>query len=200
MTKTKSVSRGAGASLKAAFLAGTALIMLSPMLPVMVRQAAAQTSERAISVRPGPLTTALNNLAAQTGLQILFDASVAEGKTTRGVNGTLTPEQALRTVLAGTGVDARFAGSNQVTLQNGPAASGATADGTTQLEAITIYGARNASTLGATTSSVAIVNAETLAESQIRTTQDTYRRMANVLDSATVNAGFVIRGSCSSNR
>lgn len=84
MTKTKSVSRGAGASLKAAFLAGTALIMLSPMLPVMVRQAAAQTSERAISVRPGPLATALNNLAAQTGLQILFDASVAEGKTTRG--------------------------------------------------------------------------------------------------------------------
>ncbi|CAN7543294.1 TonB-dependent receptor [Agrobacterium sp. MAFF310724] len=197
MTKTKSVSRGAGASLKAAFLAGTALIMLSPMLPVMVRQAAAQTSERAISVRPGPLTTALNNLAAQTGLQILFDASVAEAKTTRGVNGTLTPEQALRTVLAGTGVNARFAGSNQVTLQNGPAASGATADGTTQLEAITIYGARNASTLGATTSSVAIVNAETLAESQIRTTQDTYRRMANVLDSATVNAGFVIRGMSS---
>ncbi len=197
MTKTKSVSRGAGASLKAAFLAGTALVMLSPMLPVMVRQAAAQTSERAISVRPGSLTAALNNLAAQTGLQILFDASVAEGKTTRGANGTLTPEQALRTVLAGTGVDARFAGSNQVTLQNGPAASGATDNGTTQLEAITIYGARNASTLGATTSSVAIVNAETLAESQIRTTQDTYRRMANVLDSATVNAGFVIRGMSS---
>ncbi|MQB11991.1 TonB-dependent receptor [Agrobacterium sp. ICMP 6402] len=197
MTKTKSVSRGAGASLKAVFLAGTALVMLSPMLPAMVQEAAAQASERAIAVRPGPLTPALNNLAAQTGLQILFDASVAEGKTTRGVNGTLTPEQALRTVLAGTGVDARFAGSNQVTLQTGAATSGATADGTTQLEAITIYGARNASTLGATTTSVAIVNAETLVESQIRTTQDTYRRMANVLDSATVNAGFVIRGMSS---
>lgn len=197
MTKTKSASRGARAGLKAVFLTGTALVMLTPFLPAMVREALAQAKEQSISVPGGPLTPALNSLAAQTGLQILFDASVAQGKTTRGVNGTLTAEQALRTVLAGTGVDARFAGSNQVMLQTGATDSGAAPEGATQLEPITIYGARNATTLGGTTSSVAIVNAETLVDSQIRTTQDTYRRMANVLDSATVNSGFVIRGMSS---
>jgi len=171
--------------------------MLTPVLPAMAQDAAAQATKQSISVQPGPLTPALNSLAAQTGLQILFDASVAEGKSTRGVNGALTPEQALRGVLAGTGVDARFAGSDRVVLQNGPIITDAIPDGSMQLEAITIYGARNATTLGGTTSSVAIVNSETLVDSQIRTTPETFRRMANVHDSATVNAGFVIRGMSS---
>ncbi len=168
-----------------------------PAVPGIVQEAAAQVTAQPISVPAGPLTPALNSLAAQTGLQILFDASVAEGKTTRGAKGTLTPEQALNAVLGNTGVTARFAGSNQVTLQSGGAASGTVPEGATELEMITIYGARNATTLGGTTSSVAIVNAETLADSQIRTTQETFRRMANVLDSGTVNAGFVIRGMSS---
>lgn len=197
MTKIKSASRKAWAGLKAAFLTGTALVMLPPLVPTMVREASAQVSEQSISVPAGPLTAALNSLSAQTGLQILFDASVAEGKSTRGVNGTLTPEQALSAVLAGTGVDARFAGSSQVTLRDSAAASGAVAGDATQLEPIVIYGARDTTTLGGTTSSVAIVNSETLVDSQIRTTQESFRRMANVLDSATVNAGFVIRGMSS---
>ncbi len=197
MTKTKFALGEARAGLRAVLLTGTALVMLPPALPAMVREARAQAAGQSISVPPGPLTPALNSLAAQTGLQILFDASVAAGKTTRGVNGTLTPGQALNAVLAATGVEARFAGGNQVTLQNGADASGALPQDATQLEPIVIYGARNTMTLGGTTSSVAILNAKTLADSQIRTTQDTYRRMANVLDSGTVNAGFVIRGMSS---
>ncbi|MCD7109411.1 TonB-dependent receptor [Rhizobium sp. DKSPLA3] len=168
-----------------------------PAVPGIVQEAVAQVTAEPISVPAGPLTAALNSLAAQTGLQILFDASVADGKTTRGAKGTLTPEQALNAVLGNTGVTARFAGSNQVTLQSGGAASGMVPDGATELEMITIYGARNTTTLGGTTSSVAIVGVETLADSQIRTTQETFRRMANVLDSGTVNAGFVIRGMSS---
>lgn len=172
-------------------------MVLPPIVPEMVSNAQAQTAQQTITISAGPLTQALNSLAAQTGIQILFDASVAAGKTTRGVTGTLTPAEALKTVLADTGVEARFASSNQVVLQSATTASDGSAEGTTVLEPITIYGARNAATLGGTTSSVAIVNAQSLAESQIRTTQDTYRRMANVLDSATVNAGFVIRGMSS---
>ncbi|MCM2477111.1 TonB-dependent receptor [Rhizobium sp. CG5] len=192
------VSRGTRAGLRAILLAGTALVVLNPAMPAMAETAAAQATAQSISVPAGPLTPALNSLAAQTGLQILFDASLASGRTTAGVSGTLSPEQALSTVLAGTGVDARFAGSNQVTLSAGATATtGSVPDGVTELEAITVYGARNATTLQGTTSSVAILNAESLAESQIRTTQETYRRMANVLDSATVNAGFVIRGMSS---
>lgn len=197
MTKTISALSVARRRLRTVLLTGTTLIALPPILPIMVREAVAQATERSVSVPAGPLTPALNILAAQTGLQILFDASVARDKTTRGVNGTLSPEQALTTVLAGTGVDARFAGSNRVTLQNVAAASSAGTGSATKLEPIVIYGARNTTTLGGTTSSVAVLNSETLVDSQIRTTQDTFRRMANVLDSATVNAGFVIRGMSS---
>lgn len=197
MKKVRFVTQGARASIKALFLAGTTLGVLSPVVPIMLPEAYAQATAQAIAVPPGSLTRALNSLAAQTGLQILFDASVAEGKTTQGVNATLTPEQALKALLAGTGVDARFAGSNHVALQAETETSEAPADDETILDPIVIYGARNATTLGDTTSSVAVVTAETLAESQIRTIQDTYRRMANVLDSGTVNAGFVVRGMSS---
>ncbi len=197
MTKTYSAANGARASLATVLMTGTAFMVLSPILPDWVSDARAQTAEQTINISEGPLTQALNSLAAQTGIQILFDASVAAGKTTRGVNGTLTPAEAMTAVLAGTGVEARFAGSNQVILRSGAADSGALGEGTTELEPITVYGARNTTTLSGTTSSVGIVNAEMLADSQMRTTQDTFRRMANVIDSATVNAGFVIRGMSS---
>lgn len=155
-------------------------------------------SERSISVPAGPLTPALNSLAAQTGLQVLFDAYLAEGKTTLGVSGTLTPAQALDTLLAGTGISARFAGSNQVLLSiNTASVDGEGADGATELAAIKIYGARNATTLDATAASVGIVNAEAIENGEIRYTQDAFRRLANVSDSATLNAGFVIRGMSS---
>lgn len=197
MTKTYSATRGARASLTTVLMTGTALMVLAPVLPAMVSNAQAQTAQQTITIPAGPLTPALNSLAAQTGLQILFDAAVAQGKTTRGVKGTFTPEQALRAVLAGTGVDARFAGKNQVTLQNAPAATGDIPQDGTVLEPVFIYGARNTSTLSGTTSSVAVLNSQNLENSEIRTTQEVYRRMANVMDSATVNSGFVIRGMSS---
>ena len=65
------------------------------------------------------------------------------------------------------------------------------------LERIVIYGAKNATTLDATTTSVGVVTAEEIENGQLRHTQDAYRRLANVQDSATVNSGFVIRGMIS---
>lgn len=194
MEKTNSTVNGARAGLRVLLLAGTAFLALAPAAASVAQ---AQTAQRPISVPAGPLTRALNSLAAQTGLQILFDASLAEGKVTAGVSGNLTPEEALNAILAGTGTSARFAGSNQVTLQNAAAASGANGTEATQLESIRIYGARNAATLQGTTSSVAVLTSQALTDSEIRTTQDSYRRMANVMDSATVNSGFVIRGMSS---
>ncbi|OQP87445.1 TonB-dependent receptor [Rhizobium rhizosphaerae] len=198
VSRRTSVCRGAGAALRAALMTSAAFAALSPAVPMMVRPAAAQAKQLAVSVPAGPLTPALNSLAAQTGLQILFDASLAQGKTSRGARGTLTPDQALSAVLSGTGVRARFAGSNQVSLSADTTTTGAVTDnGDTLLDTITIYGARNATTLQGTTSSVGVVSAEAIEQGEIRTLQDSYRRLANVLDSATVNSGFVIRGMSS---
>ncbi|WP_283159203.1 TonB-dependent receptor domain-containing protein [Agrobacterium cucumeris] len=155
----------------------------------------ASASPRQISIAAGPLTSALNQLATQTGLQIMFDGSVANGKRSRGASGNLTPSQALDAVLAGTGVQSRFAGQNQIVLSvaaNNTDAVGS--DGTTVLQAITIYGARNATTLASTSSSIGIVTAQEIADGQIHSFRDSFRRMANVMDADWVDGGFIIRG------
>jgi iron complex outermembrane receptor protein len=68
------------------------------------------------SVPAGPLTPALNQYAAQSGLQILFDANLAAGRHTQGARGNLTPHQALSQLLAGTGLAYRFTNSRTVSL------------------------------------------------------------------------------------
>jgi len=164
--------------------------------------APAQTAQQSITVPAGPLTPALNRLAARSGLQILFDADLASGKTTRGVSGNFTPAQALDAVLVGTGLSARFAGGSQVVLSINTASADSVAyasgeDGVTMLDPIIIYGAKNATTLDATTASVGIVTAKDIEDGEIRNTRGTFRRLANVQAGATVNSGFVIRGMSS---
>jgi len=55
-------------------------------------------------IPPEPVGSALNALAIQTHQQILFTPEIATGKMTQGVRGTLTPDQALSQLLAGTGL------------------------------------------------------------------------------------------------
>lgn len=179
-----------------AMLLATSVSALAMHVPAAAQGTGqASASPRQISIAAGPLTSALNQLATQTGLQIMFDGSVANGKRSRGASGNLTPSQALDTVLAGTGVQSRFAGQNQIVLSvaaNNTDAVGS--DGTTVLQAITIYGARNATTLASTSSSIGIVTAQEIADGQIHSFRDSFRRMANVMDADWVDGGFIIRG------
>lgn len=78
----------------------------------------------AVDIAPDTLAAALNQLAAQTGLQIVFDAARISGIKSAGAKGTLSTEAALRAVLAGTGFDYRLSGANAVTLD--PVAAGST--------------------------------------------------------------------------
>ena len=100
-----------------------------------------QEQSRQFSIPAGPLTPALNRFAAQSGLQILFDASLANGRTTPGVSGAKTPNQALTALLSGTGVVFRYTGQGTVTL-DGPAsnAAGATVEGAIALDTIDVSG------------------------------------------------------------
>lgn len=68
------------------------------------------------------------------------------------------------------------------------------ADAPTELDRLTIYGAKDANTLEDTSSSVGVVTEEDIAESVIRSVRDAFRRLANVMDADWTDAGFVIRG------
>jgi len=187
--------------MRGGLLAGTVLAIAWAIPAAAQNAAEPQAVEQSITVRAGSLTQALNSLAAQTGMQILFDAGLTSGKTTRGVRGTLTPTQALDGLLAGTGVTARLAGANQVVLTIDTTATAeagyTTEDGRVALDPITIYGARDATTLQGTNASVGVVTARDIEDGQIRTTQDAFRRLGNVTDAAFSNSGFVIRGMSS---
>lgn len=197
--KLKRPASGNRGRLQFALWAGT-ILALNWTSPASAQSTTpGQTTQQTISIPAGPLTPALNRLAAQAGLQILFDADLAEGKSTRGATGNMTPAEALDAVLAGTGISGRFAGRSKVVLGINTASTensdGATGDdSTTTLEAITIYGARNATTLASTSSSIGIITAEQITDSEIRSFRDGFRRLANVMDADWVDGGFIIRG------
>jgi iron complex outermembrane receptor protein len=68
------------------------------------------------------LTSALNDFAATTGLQVSYNADLAAGLSSPGVVGTHTPEEALTVLLSGTGLGFRFANPGTITLDRGPVA------------------------------------------------------------------------------
>lgn len=75
-------------------------------------------------IAPQPLATALNRLAAQSGLQVIFDGSLVTGKSSPGVVGSKEPQAALAEVLKGSGLTWRATGGSSVTLEKLPESSG----------------------------------------------------------------------------
>ncbi|MGH8656529.1 MAG: secretin and TonB N-terminal domain-containing protein [Gammaproteobacteria bacterium] len=92
------------------------LAMLLTAVPTAGAAADAELKATDLDIPAQALIPALNAFAEQSGLQLLYSAELAEGKTTRGVSGRLTPEQALQTLLEGTGLSYRFVDPGTVTL------------------------------------------------------------------------------------
>ncbi len=63
-----------------------------------------------------PLAQALTAFGRQSGMQIAVDTAAVAGKTSAGVSGTMTAEQALRQLLAGSGLTYQFTSANAVTV------------------------------------------------------------------------------------
>ena len=89
-------------------------------------QAQAQAERRAaFDVPSQPLGQALTAFGQQAGLQVGVSAPTVAGKTSTAVSGVMTPEQALRLLLSGTGVGYRFTSPNVVAISGAPDAGGA---------------------------------------------------------------------------
>ncbi len=67
-------------------------------------------------VPPQSLGTALDSLAKEAGLQILYPPEAVEGLRTRGVQGEYTPQEAIKRLLDGTGLHYQFLKDNTVTV------------------------------------------------------------------------------------
>ena len=75
------------------------------------------------NIAPQPLASALNRLAAQSGLQVIVDGTLVAGKNSLGVVGPKEPEAALAEVLKGSGLTWRATGANSVMLEKAPESS-----------------------------------------------------------------------------
>lgn len=110
-----------------------------PATPVLVAQGvvAQAAAEQSYAIPAGPLAPALNRFADESGLQLIYSAELAENARTRGIQGSYTPEQALRLLLAGSGIAYSFAGADTVTLTSATAQSD---NGPVQLGPVTVEG------------------------------------------------------------
>ncbi|MEK7768211.1 MAG: TonB-dependent receptor plug domain-containing protein, partial [Pseudomonadota bacterium] len=92
-----------------------ALVPLAAFGPA--RSAWAQADTVTVNIPPQDLSSALKAFADQTNLQVLYASDLAGGLTTKGAVGTVTPQEAIRQLLEGTGLQYTFTDAKTVTLQ-----------------------------------------------------------------------------------
>lgn len=131
------------------------------------------------------LSSAVNAFIRATGWEVGFHSPSVVGKRSTAVSGTMTPAQALQTLLTGTGVSAQISGQSTAALVDGSVAvpAGVAVDGALVLDTIDVQGGNaNASSgegyMGTpdwvyeTPSSVSVVSGEALQTSGARNVRD----------------------------
>lgn len=97
---------------------GLGVFVVSIVLALAVEHSAfAQSDTVAINIPPQELSTALTALAEQANVQVLYASELASGRKTKGIVGTVTPPEAVRQLLEGTGLQYTFTDPRTVTLQ-----------------------------------------------------------------------------------
>lgn len=131
--------------LASALMVTAALASALAATPAWAQQAAASTpaiaqlqSERSFDIPAQPLTDALVAFGQQSGIQVTVDGTIARNVSSPAVRGTMTTEQALRRLLAGSGLTYTMSGST-VAIEKPGQRSG---DGATMLGPITVHADR----------------------------------------------------------
>jgi outer membrane receptor for ferric coprogen and ferric-rhodotorulic acid len=140
--------KGVGAAHKVVLL-GSAAALVAVMSGAVIGSASAQTipsqqgTSQAIAfdIPAQDLGGALNAFADRAGLRLLFPSNIVAGRHSAGLAGTLTRNQALTRLLAGSGLTYRFTSANTVTIADFAAASaGAAPAGAISLDTIDVQG------------------------------------------------------------
>ncbi|MEN0075731.1 MAG: TonB-dependent receptor plug domain-containing protein, partial [Paracraurococcus sp.] len=99
--------------------------------------AAEQGAQMRFSIPAGPLDQALTGFAAASGIQLLYDSGLTHGRRSPGVSGALPPREALRRLLAGSGLEGQFTSPQAVMLRPAPQ-QGSAADGSLVLPEVNV--------------------------------------------------------------
>ncbi len=126
--KVRAGAKRFGASVvMSALVAGGAVATAVPAMAQGGRDAeTAQAVTRTFNIPPQPLASALPLFGQQSGRQITADAATVRGASTSGVQGTMTVEEAMRQLLAGTGMTYSVGAGAVISVQRvGPMGSNA---------------------------------------------------------------------------
>lgn len=141
-----------------------------------------------------PLSSVVGAFGRQSGLQVTLATPSAGNVRTNAVTGSFTVRDALSRLLAGTGVNFRFAGNGRtVVIGSGQAAADLSgAEGTTVLEEITVTGKTGRNPIAGTgyqgtpdwvyetPASVSVVSREAIQSAGVRNTRDVFNRVSGI--------------------
>jgi iron complex outermembrane receptor protein len=123
--------------------------LLPAVLPMS--QATAQAARtHNFNIPSQPLSRALRMLADQSDVQLAYRTAIASGATAPAVKGTMTTEQALSRLLAGSSLRYAFTNADTVTILDAsasPAGTRASVDGAILLDTIEVRGTGNPNAL-----------------------------------------------------
>jgi len=172
---------------------------------------------RQYDIPAGPLSEVLTRFSTASGIFLGGATDLAEGKTSPGLQGQYSVEQALRTLLADSGLSYRFAGETRVTLEAAQEADGPILTGPITVEGQgespyrpvdgykadrSITGTKTNTPLIKTPQAVSVVTRDRLDDQNVRSLPDAIRNVpgVNVINTGGFDADFYdIRGFRSSN-
>lgn len=170
-------------------------LFASTALSLTLMIASPAKAQEIIDVPAQPLADALVELGTETGLHISAPSAVVDGKVSTAVSGSMTPQTALREMLADTGLKVRTPEANAAVLNFEDIVTQNTADEPFELGTLVLRGERISRTVAETASSVTVVDGERLEnETGIRNTRETLRMLPSVFDEVGTNNAPTIRG------
>ncbi|MDR0439877.1 MAG: TonB-dependent receptor [Candidatus Accumulibacter sp.] len=175
--------------------------MLAPG-PVRAAEAIGPAAGQEYAIPAGRLSDVLAQFAATAGVPLSFDPRMLTGLNSEGLRGRYGVREGFSRLLAGSAYEVVELGGGDYSLRPAPqrpaAPITAQRDEFAQLEPVTVtaklYGARETNTLSDSRASVGIVTAEEIRDGQIQDFRQAFRLLGNVMDGATADNGFIIRG------
>jgi outer membrane receptor protein involved in Fe transport len=137
-----------------------------------------------VDIPAQPLPQALDAFAESTGLQLIYVAELAQGRTSRPVSGGLRPSAALARLLAGTGLDFVFLNNRTVKIFAAPARAGASPSimqehrpagppsGAPELEQVVVTADKRVEAVGTVPISVAVLSGDEMEAMGVKSISD----------------------------
>ena len=122
--------------------AGLLILAALPQSAKANQPATSSTEKKqTFAISAGSLSDSLLALSQATGQKVLFDANLVRGLSSQGLKGQYSPQQALQTLLIGTGLQAKTTDSGSISLEKSPnPSSSQLLTGTTILPTIKVIG------------------------------------------------------------